>query len=57
MFKLIDRLPLPMITVLAIWLALAPFQPEPHLVEKARMLVQGKLTEPVDIFDLFLGPL
>lgn len=54
MIGLIDRIPLPVIAVLAIWLALAPFHPEPHLVEKLRMLFQGKLSEPVDIFDLFL---
>jgi hypothetical protein len=29
-------------------------QPEPHLVEKLRMLSQGVLTKPIDIFDLFL---
>ena len=35
-------------------LALAPFRPEPHLIEKLRMLSQGTLTRPVDIFDLLL---
>jgi len=34
-------------------MALAPFVPEPHLAEKIRMLVNGDLTRPVDIFDLF----
>jgi len=38
----------------AILLSLAPFRPEPHLVEKLRMLASGVLTRPVDIFDLFL---
>lgn len=33
-------------------LALAPFSPEPHLVEKLRMLSQGTLVKPIDIFDL-----
>jgi len=37
----------------AIMLGLAPFFPEPHLVEKLRMLFHGDLTKPVDIFDLF----
>jgi hypothetical protein len=27
--------------------------PEPHLVEKMRMLAAGTLTEPLDIFDMF----
>jgi hypothetical protein len=35
-------------------LALAPFRPEPHLVEKLGMLFDGTLRRPVDIFDLFL---
>jgi len=37
----------------AILMALAPFFPEPHLVEKVRMLFQGELRRPIDIFDLF----
>ena len=43
---------------MAILLALTPFKPEPHLVEKLRMLANGLLTRPVDIFDLFMhgGP-
>jgi len=35
-------------------LGLAPFVPEPHLVEKIRMLFSGQLSRPIDIFDLFL---
>ena len=27
--------------------------PEPHLVEKAKMLAAGTLTRPIDIFDVF----
>ncbi len=33
-------------------LALAPFFPQPHLVEKLRMLAAGELVRPLDIFDL-----
>ena len=39
---------------LAVWMAGAPFTPEPHLVEKVRMLLQGTLTRPLDVFDLFI---
>ncbi|MBF0612729.1 MAG: RND transporter [Magnetococcales bacterium] len=39
---------------MAILLGLAPFVPEPHLVEKLRMLFQGILEKPIDIFDLFM---
>jgi hypothetical protein len=28
--------------------------PEPHLVEKWRMLTEGTLSKPIDIFDFFL---
>lgn len=37
---------------LALLLGLAPFYPEPHLVEKLRMLSTGRLARPLDIFDL-----
>lgn len=35
-------------------LMFTPFFPEPHLFEKIRMLSQGVLTKPIDIFDLFM---
>lgn len=35
-------------------LGLAPFLPEPHLVEKVRWLFTGHPLRPIDIFDLFL---
>ena len=54
MLKFIDSLPLPMIMVLAFFLGLAPFFPEPHLVAKVRMLINGELSRPIDIFDLLL---
>lgn len=38
---------------LVIFLGLAPFFPQPHIVEKIRMLVAGTLRRPIDIFDLF----
>lgn len=54
MLKLLDSIPLPYFLSLALFLGLAPFFPEPHLVEKIRMLVAGELTRMIDIFDLFL---
>ena len=50
----IDRIPLLMLVAIAIYLAGAPFAPEPHLVEKWRMLTEGRLSRPIDIFDFFL---
>jgi hypothetical protein len=43
----------PTLIILALLLGLSPFVPEPHLVEKLRMLREGTLTRPLDIFDLF----
>ena len=51
--KLLDSIPLGVIVVFGIALALAPFVPQPHLVEKIQMLIQGQLHKPIDIFDLF----
>jgi len=51
--KYIDKIPLLPLAVAAIFMSLAPFSPEPHLVEKLRMLVNGELVKPIDIFDLF----
>lgn len=48
----LDRLPWLLLLPLAVWLAVAPVTPEPHLVEKLRLLMQGALTRPLDVFDL-----
>ena len=50
----LDRIPLSAILLLALFLALAPFFPEPHLWEKLKMLQAGTLVKPIDIFDLVL---
>ena len=52
--KFLDSIPLTMIIVVAVMLGLAPLFPEPHLIEKIRMLTNGNLTKPIDIFDLLL---
>jgi hypothetical protein len=51
--KYIDRIPLLPLVVVAILMLLAPFSPEPHLLEKSRMLINGELTKGIDIFDMF----
>ena len=38
---------------LVLLLGFAPFYPQPHIVEKIRMLFAGTLKQPIDIFDLF----
>jgi hypothetical protein len=50
----LDRFPLGLLIALALWLTVAPIVPEPHLFEKLRMLSEGTLTQPIDIFDLLL---
>jgi hypothetical protein len=52
--RFFEKIPWPMLAPAAILLGLAPFRPEPHLVEKLRMLGAGQLTRPLDIFDLVL---
>jgi hypothetical protein len=48
----LESIPYPLLIAVAIFMLGAPFVPEPHLVEKARMLAEGRLTRPLDIFDV-----
>lgn len=50
----LDRFPLGLLIAVALWLTVAPIVPEPHLIEKLRMLSEGTLVKPIDIFDLLL---
>jgi hypothetical protein len=50
----LDELPLGLLVLAALLLGLAPFQPEPHVWEKLKMLMDGNLRRPLDIFDLLL---
>jgi len=52
--KWLDSISYALLLPLALFLALAPFSPEPHLWEKLKMLAGGTLVRPIDIFDLFL---
>ena len=52
--KWLDRIPYSIIILAALFLGFAPFSPEPHLWQKFKMLADGTLVKPVDIFDLFL---
>ena len=54
MMKWIDKLPLTALVIVALTLGLAPFSPQPHIVEKLGMLFDGSLSRPIDIFDLLL---
>jgi hypothetical protein len=50
----LDRIPISLLLPVAVLLALAPFVPEPHLWQKLKMLADGALTRPIDVFDLFM---
>jgi hypothetical protein len=57
--EFLNRLDWAVLIIAAVLLGLAPFRPEPHLVEKLRMLAHGTLRRPIDILDLLfhLSPL
>jgi hypothetical protein len=52
--KWLDKTSYTTLLIAALLLGLAPFQPEPHLWQKLKMLGAGELVRPIDIFDLFL---
>ena len=54
MIAWIESLPWGLLLVACLTLGLAPFFPEPHVVEKLRMLFTGKLVKPIDWFDLVM---
>lgn len=54
MLKWIDNFPLVLLIIAGVLLGLAPFSSEPHLWQKLKMLFDGSLSRPIDIFDLFL---
>jgi len=54
MLRFLQRIPYPPLVIAALLLGLAPFVPEPHLVEKLRLLLHGRLQRPLDVFDLLL---
>lgn len=51
--KWLDDIPYLILIGLAALMAMLPFEPQPHLMEKLAMLSAGELIKPVDIFDLF----
>ena len=54
MINLIRKLPWTVLIIGSLTLGLAPFSPQPHLFEKLQMLINGELTQAVDIFDFLL---
>ena len=54
MRKLIAKIPFTLTLIVCLTIGLAPFQPEPHVWEKLKMLADGTLIRPIDIFDLVM---
>lgn len=50
--SLLDKISMQTAVIMALFLGLAPFVPEPHVLEKLRMLMAGTLVQPIDIIDL-----
>jgi hypothetical protein len=48
----VDSLPYSLLGFFTVAMLLAPFTPEPHLVEKWRMFRAGTLRRPIDLFDV-----
>jgi len=48
----LDKIPTGILIAAALFMLLAPFSPEPHLVEKYKMFLAGNLRKPIDIFDV-----
>ena len=51
--KWLDKIPLSILLFISVVPGLAPFFPEPHVWQKLKMLMDGSLSKPIDIFDLF----
>ncbi len=52
--KWIDKLSWLIVGILVATLGMAPYLPQPHVLEKLAMLFTGTLSRPIDIFDLVL---
>jgi len=52
--KWLDKISFTVLIIISLTLGLAPFTPEPHLWEKLKLLANGNLSRPIDIFDLVL---
>lgn len=50
----LDKIPFTTLLIISLMLGLAPFVPEPHVWEKLKMLFDGSLSKPIDIFDLVM---
>jgi hypothetical protein len=54
MRKIFIRIPLLPLVIFAFTLGLAPLLPEPHILQKVKLLISGNLVRPIDMADLLL---
>lgn len=52
--SILSKIPTFQLALISLLLGLAPFVPEPHLLEKLKMLMAGNLVKSIDIFDLVM---
>jgi len=52
--KWLDKLPWLIVIISVLTIGLAPYAPEPHVLEKLKMLGAGDLKRPIDMFDLVM---
>ena len=50
----LDNFTFTFLIIACLTLGLAPFYPEPHLWHKIKLLMDGNLRRPLDIFDMFM---
>ncbi len=50
----LNKIPTHLLIIFTLLLGLAPFMQEPHLWQKIKMLTDGELSRPLDIFDLLM---
>lgn len=48
----LQPVPMGVLTIISIWMLIAPIFPEPHLVQKAMWVVQGHTFKAIDVFDV-----
>lgn len=48
----LEPVPFGVLTLVSLWMLLAPIFPEPHLVQKAMWLIQGAPFKAIDVFDV-----
>jgi hypothetical protein len=51
MKTIIQSIPWSIVVLLCLTLGLAPYSPEPHVIEKLQLLISGRLHATVDVFD------